>query len=72
MGKVTRRLFLKIAAALAAVGALGKLGKYSLDKHTEPRKGGIIGMPAEGVKGIPVVSDVDGHSQCRRSKTDRD
>jgi anaerobic selenocysteine-containing dehydrogenase len=65
MEKVTRRVFLKIAAAVAAVAALGKLGKYSLDKYTEPRKGGIIAMPAEGAKGIPVVSDVDAHSQCR-------
>jgi anaerobic selenocysteine-containing dehydrogenase len=65
MEKVTRRLFLKIAAAVAAVGALGKLGKYSLDRYTEPREGGIIGMPAEGAKGIPVVSDVDAHSQYR-------
>ena len=69
MEKVTRRLFLKIAAAIAAVGGLGKLGKYSLDKYTEPREGGIIGMPAEGVKGIPVVSDVDAHSQCRMRVT---
>ena len=44
MEKVTRRLFLKIAAAIAAVAALGKLGKYSLDKYTESREGGIIGM----------------------------
>ncbi|MBW2050598.1 MAG: molybdopterin-dependent oxidoreductase [Deltaproteobacteria bacterium] len=69
MEKVTRRLFLKIAAAGAAVAALGKFGKYSLDRYTDPKEGGIIGMPAEGVKGIPVVSDVDAHSQCRMRVT---
>jgi anaerobic selenocysteine-containing dehydrogenase len=60
-----RRLFLKIAAAVAAAGALGKLGKYSLDKYSAPRKGGTIGMPLKGGKGIRVISDVDAHSQCR-------
>ncbi|MBL7178459.1 MAG: molybdopterin-dependent oxidoreductase [Desulfobacteraceae bacterium] len=69
MEKVTRRLFLKIAAAVAAVAALGKFGKYFLGKYTEPREGGIIGSPAEGGKGIPVVSDVDSHSQCRMRVT---
>ena len=66
MRKVTRRLFLKIAVGVAAIGVLGK---YFLGKYTEPREGGIIGSPAEGGKGIPVVSDVDGHSQCRMRVT---
>jgi len=63
--KVTRRLFLKIAIAVAAVGTLGKIGKYSLDKFAEPKEGGIIGRQGEGERGISVVSDVDAHSQCR-------
>lgn len=62
MRKVTRRLFLKVAAAIVVVGALGK---YFLGRYTEPKEGGIIGSPGEGGKGIPVVSDVDAHSQCR-------
>jgi anaerobic selenocysteine-containing dehydrogenase len=62
MKNATRRLFLKIAVATAAVGAGGK---YVLNKYTEPRAGGIIGTPAEAAQGIPVVSDVDAHSQCR-------
>ena len=48
MEKVTKRLFRKIVAAAAAVGALDKLGKYSLHDYAEPREGGSIGMPAEG------------------------
>ena len=48
MEKVTRRLFLKIAAAVAAVAGLGKLGKYSLDKYTEPREGGSPALRDKG------------------------
>jgi anaerobic selenocysteine-containing dehydrogenase len=62
MAKVTRRFFLKIAIAIAAIVAFGQ---YFLRKYTEPRAGGIIETQAKEVRGIPVVSDVDAHSQCR-------
>ena len=62
MKKMPRRLFLETTAAVAAVGAFGQ---YFLSRYTEPRAGGIIGTPVGGIKGIPVVSDVDAHSQCR-------
>lgn len=62
MEKVSRRLFLKIAAAAVAIGGGGK---YFLGRVTEPKKGGILGSQAGRAKGIPVVSDVDSHSQCR-------
>ena len=62
MEKVSRRLFLKIAVATAAIGGGGK---YFLHRVTEPKKGGILGSQTGKAKGIPVVSDVDSHSQCR-------
>jgi len=62
MKKITRRVYLEITVVFAAFVTLGK---YFLGKYTAPRKGGIIGSPAEKAKGIPVVSDVDAHNQCR-------
>ncbi len=62
MSRMTRRSFLKIAIAIAAVGTLGK---YFLGRVTDPRQGGILGSPLKRTRGIPVVSDVDAHSQCR-------
>jgi len=61
MSRITRRSFLKIAVAVAAIGAFGK---YFLGRVTEPKEGGILGSPAVRARGIPVVSDVDAHSQC--------
>jgi len=62
MKTVSRRLFVKITVAAAAAGVLGK---YFLKRATAPMKGGTIGSRAKAAKGIPVVSDVDAHSQCR-------
>ena len=62
MRDMTRRLFIKSAVAIAAIGSLGK---YFFGKYTEPMKGGIMESIAKGGMGIPVVSDVDAHSQCR-------
>ncbi|MBW1804110.1 MAG: molybdopterin-dependent oxidoreductase, partial [Deltaproteobacteria bacterium] len=59
---MTRRMFLKIGITAAAVGVLGK---YFLHSITEPVKGGIVESPLAETKGMPVVSDVDAHSQCR-------
>jgi len=64
MQKLSRRSFIKITSAL---GATGIVGNYFLNKAAGPVKGGIIktGPDTGMVKGVPVVSDVDGHSQCR-------
>jgi anaerobic selenocysteine-containing dehydrogenase len=62
MTKVTRRTFLKTAVAATVVGAGGR---YFLGKITEPEPGGVIGSQTIRGEGIPVVSDVDAHSQCR-------
>ncbi len=59
---VSRRIFIKITAALAATGVFGK---FFLNRLTEPKKGGILKSAETGMKGLPVVSDVDAHSQCR-------
>jgi anaerobic selenocysteine-containing dehydrogenase len=66
MEAMTRRLFLKIGAAGAAVGAAaGVSGDYVLNRITKPKMGGVIPSASGEVKGVPVVSDVDAHSQCR-------
>jgi len=62
MKYVSRRFFIKIAAALASVGVFGQ---YFLNRFTEPKKGGIAASTDSDLKGTPVVSDVDAHSQCR-------
>ena len=62
MSKVTRRVFLKIGVAGAAIGVFGN---YFLNRVTRPEQGGIISTQAKGITGLPVVSDVDAHSQCR-------
>lgn len=62
MNRITRRSFLKMSVAVAAITGFGK---YFLDRITEPVEGGILRSPAGMVNGIPVVSDVDAHSQCR-------
>ncbi len=62
MTRISRKLFLKTAVIVAAVGVSGK---YFLSKVTEPKKGGILGSTEKKAKGIPVISDVDAHSQCR-------
>ena len=54
MREMTRRLFIKSAVAIAAIGSLGK---YFFGRYTEPRKGGIMGSVAKGRMGIPVVSE---------------
>ena len=61
MQNFSRRSFIKVTSALAAAGVFGN---YFLNRVTRPVKGGIIGT-ADAVKGIPVISDVDAHSQCR-------
>ncbi len=62
MSRITRRSFLKVAVLLAAAGVFGR---YLVSKITEPKLGRVMGSRSGKSKGIPVVSDVDAHSQCR-------
>ena len=62
MKNISRRIFLKIAVFLTAVGAAGK---YFLERQSEPKPFESERTPLNKTQGILAVSDVDAHSQCR-------
>jgi len=66
--RIMRRYFLKTMAAIGATAAIGRYivgslidsKEFSLTEQFEP----VEAAPAE-VKDVTIISDVDGHSQCK-------
>lgn len=77
MRRITRRDFVKAAAAIGATAAIGRstLGRYIMDRNTGSEQFSLTeqfelvetALAEEVGRGVTIVSDVDGHSQCLMS-----
>lgn len=77
MSRITRRDFVKAAAAVGATAAIGRsaIGSYVIDRNTGSGQFSLTeqfelietALAEEVERGVTIVSDVDGHSQCLMS-----
>lgn len=77
MGRITRKVFLKAAAAIGATAAIGRttIGRYIVGRENDAgefiltKQFDMIetALAEEVGRGVTMVSDVDGHSQCLMS-----
>ncbi|MEA2074568.1 MAG: twin-arginine translocation signal domain-containing protein [Euryarchaeota archaeon] len=75
MRRITRRDFVKATATIGATAAIGRsaIGSYVIDRNTGSGQSSLTeqfelietALAEEVENDVTIVSDVDGHSQCR-------